>query len=67
MWSKRTVHNTRRTPYSKYELTPIRICYIIPSQWLHWCFEGLELSCFNCDGLRDLIPLVQFKKCEKHP
>ena len=20
-----------------------------------------------CDALRDLIPFVQFKKCEKHP
>ena len=27
----------------------------------------LQITNFICDFLRDLVPFVQFKKCEKHP
>ena len=54
MWSKLTIHRPEERPILN--TSSIRIC------WLLCCFEGLELSCSDCYALRDLVPLVQFKK-----
>ena len=29
--------------------------------------KNMIFGTINCDALRDLVPFVQFKKCETHP
>ena len=44
-----------------------KLIYLNTLDVAHNHLESLPNGKFICEALRDLLPFVQFKKCEKHP